>query len=86
MKPQMLFGAIMSVVGTFSSGAIGVALSGSNPTPQNAGQLIVNHIDDYGFGRYLIHAAAISVTLLLLVYMISKVTQKYLRLRRINYG
>ena len=34
----------MSVVGTFSSGAIGVALSGSNPTPQNAGQLIVNHM------------------------------------------
>lgn len=79
MKPQMLFGAIMSVVGTFSSGAIGVALSGSNPTPQNAGQLIVNHIDDYGFGRYLMgYAAAISVTLLLLVYIISKVTQKLL--------
>jgi multiple sugar transport system permease protein len=79
MKPQMLFGAIMSVVGTFSSGAIGVALSGSNPTPQNAGQLIVNHIDDYGFGRYLMgYAAAISVTLLLLVYVISKVTQKLL--------
>ncbi|HHT39275.1 MAG: sugar ABC transporter permease [Acholeplasmatales bacterium] len=79
MKPQMLFGAIMAVVGTFNSGAIGVALSGSNPTPQNAGQLIVNHIDDFGFSRYLMgYASAIGVVLLLMVYAISKVTQKVL--------
>lgn len=79
MKPQMLFGAIMAVVGTFNSGAIGVALSGSNPTPQNAGQLIVNHIDDFGFARYLMgYASAISVTLLLMVYLISKVTTRIL--------
>ena len=78
MKPNALW-AIMAVVGTFSSGAIGVALSGSNPTPQNAGQLIVNHIDDFGFGRYLMgYAAAISVTLLLMVYAISKITTKLL--------
>ncbi len=79
MKPQMLFGAIMAVVGTFNSGAIGVALSGSNPTPQNAGQLIVNHIDDFGFSRYLMgYASAIGVVLLLMVYAISKITQKVL--------
>lgn len=79
MKPQMLFGAIMAVVGTFNSGAIGVALSGSNPTPQNAGQLIVNHIDDFGFARYLMgYASAVSVTLLLMVYLISKVTTRIL--------
>ncbi len=51
MKPQMLFGAVMSVVSTFQAGYIGVLLSGSNPTPQYAGQLIVNHIEDYGFLR-----------------------------------
>jgi multiple sugar transport system permease protein len=49
MKPQMLFGAVMSLVATFNAGSIGVLLSGQNPTPQNAGQLIVTHIDDYGF-------------------------------------
>ncbi len=80
MKPQMLFGAVMAVVGTFNSGSIGVALSGSNPTPQYAGQLIVNHIDDFGFLRYMMgYASAVSVVLLLMVYLISKATQKLLR-------
>lgn len=51
MKPQMIFGAVMAVVGTFQAGAIGVALSGTNPTPNYAGQLIVNHIEDFGFIR-----------------------------------
>lgn len=77
MKPQMLFGAVMAVVGAFQGGAIGVALSGSNPTPQNAGQLMVNHIDDYGFIRYEMgYAAAISVVLLLFIYAFSKVATK----------
>ncbi len=77
MRPQMLFGAVMAVVGAFQGGMIGVALSGSNPTPQNAGQLMVNHIDDYGFLRYEMgYAAAISVLLLLLIYSFSKVATK----------
>ncbi len=79
MKPQMLFGAVMAVVGTFQAGAIGVMLSGANPTPQYAGQLIVNHIEDFGFIRYLMgYASAISVVLLLLVYAISRTTFKLL--------
>lgn len=79
MKPQMLFGAVMAVVGTFQAGGIGVALSGSNPTPQYAGQLIVNHIEDFGFIRYSMgYASAVSVVLLLIVYTLSKVTQKIL--------
>lgn len=79
MKPQMLFGAVMAVVTTFQAGGIGVALSGSNPTPQYAGQLIVNHIEDFGFIRYMMgYAATISVVLLILVYFISKVTWRIL--------
>jgi len=79
MKPQMLFGAVMAVVTTFQAGGIGVALSGSNPTPQYAGQLIVNHIEDFGFIRYMMgYAAAISVILLLMVYFISKITWRIL--------
>ena len=77
MKPQMLFGAVMAVVGTFQAGAIGVALSGANPTPQYAGQLMVNHLEDYGFIRYEMgYAAAISVVLLIVVYAFSKVAWK----------
>lgn len=77
MRPQMLFGAVMAIVGTFSGGGIGVALSGSNPTPEYAGQVIVNHIDDYGFIRFEMgYAAAISVVLLFLIWGASKVSFK----------
>lgn len=73
IKPQMLFGAVMAIVGTFSASGIGVALSGSNPTPQYAGQLIVNHIEYYGFYKYEMgYAAALSVILLIVVYLFSR--------------
>lgn len=74
MKPQMLFGAVMSVVNTFNTSGIGVALSGSNPTPNYAAQLIVNHIEDYGFIRYEMgYAATISVVLLAMIWFSSRV-------------
>ncbi|MFN6992445.1 MAG: carbohydrate ABC transporter permease, partial [Fervidobacterium sp.] len=74
VKPQMLFGAVMSIVNTFTSAGIGVALSGTNPTPQYAGQVIVNHIEDYGFLRYEMgYAAALSVVLLLIIWFFSRI-------------
>lgn len=77
MKPQMLFGAVIAIVSTFQAGAIGVTLSGSNPTPQYAGQLIVNHIEDYGYLRYEMgYAAAVSVVLLLMVLFLSRLATR----------
>lgn len=77
MKPQMLFGAVMSIVSTFAAGAIGVQLTGANPTPSYAGQLMVNHIEDYGFIRFEMgYAAALSVVLLLIIYLFSYVAKK----------
>jgi multiple sugar transport system permease protein len=77
MKPQMLFGAVMAIVSTFQAGAIGVTLSGANPTPQYAGQLIVNHIEDFGFIRYEMgYAAAASVVLLLMVLFFARVANR----------
>lgn len=77
MKPQMLFGAVMAVVGTFQAGAIAVDLTGSNPTPHYAGQLMVNHIEDYGFIRFEMgYAAAISVVLLAIIYIFSVLARK----------
>ncbi|MEG6612625.1 sugar ABC transporter permease [Pseudoclostridium thermosuccinogenes] len=76
-KPQMLFGAVMALVNTFQSSGIGVALSGANPTPNYAGQLIVTHIEDYGFIRYEMgYAAAISVVLLIIIRFSSVGAQK----------
>ncbi len=77
MKPQMLFGAVMAVTNAFQQGAIGVMLTGSNPTPQYAAQLMVNHVEDYGFTRYEMgYAAAVSVALLGLIYAFSFVARK----------
>lgn len=77
MKPQMLFGAVMAVVNTFANGAIDVALTGTNPTPGYSAQLIVNHIEDYGFIRYEMgYAAAVSVVLLLIVWLFSTMAKK----------
>ena len=80
MKNQMLFGAVMAIVGAFSSGAIGVQLSGSNPTPQYAGQLLVNHVEDYGILRKeLGMSAALSVILLIIIYVFSKIFTRLFR-------
>lgn len=76
MKPQMLFAAVMQIVGAFQNGTIATLLAG-NPTPGYAAQLIVNHIEDYGFIRYEMgYAAAVSVVLLLIVQVFSAVSTK----------
>lgn len=76
-RPQMLFGAVMGIVNTFNSSGVGVALSGTNPTPNYAGQLIVTHIEDYGFLRYEMgYAAAVSVVLLVGIWLLSKGVNK----------
>lgn len=73
MKPQMLFAAVMAVVGAFQNGMISSLLTG-NPSPGYAAQLLVNHIEDYGFLRYEMgYAAAVSVVLLVIVQLFSKV-------------
>ncbi|NLG82893.1 MAG: sugar ABC transporter permease [Bacilli bacterium] len=77
MKPQMLFGAVMSLVGTFNAAGIASALTGSTPPPQYAGWLIVDHMNDYGFGKFEMgYASALSVVLLLMVLIFNRVAQK----------
>lgn len=76
MKPQMLFAAVMSIVGAFQNGTISTQLAG-NPTPSYAAQLIVNHVEDYGFIRYEMgYAAATSVALLGIVWIFSSISKK----------
>lgn len=76
MKPQMLFAAVMSIVNAFQAGSIYGLLVG-NPSPGYASQLMVNHIEDYGFLRYEMgYAAALSVVLLLIVQLFSKAANK----------
>lgn len=73
MKPQMLFSAVMTIVGTLKAGAISTQLTGAVITPQYAGHLFINHIDDYAFIRYeLGYGSALCVVLLLISYAVMK--------------
>lgn len=77
MKPQMLFAAVMAIVGAFKTGHIGVELSQSNPTPQYAGNLLVNHVEDYGLIRFeLGYASAVSVVLLIIIFIANRLSWK----------
>lgn len=70
MKPQMLFSAVMAIVGTLKAGAISTQLTGLQITPGYSGHLMTNHIDDYAFLRYEWgYASAISVALLIISYL-----------------
>lgn len=73
MKPQMLFSAVMAIVGTLKAGAISTQLTGLTITPRYAGHLMTNHIDDYAFLRYEWgYASALSVVLLVISYFVMR--------------
>ncbi|QJC51501.1 sugar ABC transporter permease [Paenibacillus albicereus] len=73
MKPQMLFSAVMTIVSTLKAGSISTQLTGMAVTPQYAGHLLINHVDDYAFIRFeLGYASALSVILLLLSYFVMR--------------
>ena len=77
MKPAMLFAAVMAIVNTFSVGQVAVDLTGSNPTPQYAGQTFITHISDHGFTQYEIgYAAALSVALIIITFAVSTIANK----------
>lgn len=83
MKPQLMFGAILSITGSFGFGAIVTALAGF-PSVNYCAWTITHHLDDYGGARYEIgYASAIATILfaimlganLLIQKIISKVGQ-----------
>lgn len=80
MKPAMLFSAVMCIVNAFSVGQVAIDLTGSNPTPQYAGQTFVTHISDRGFGMYEMgYASALSVVMLMIVFLTSCLANKLFR-------
>jgi multiple sugar transport system permease protein len=77
MKPQMLFSAVMAIVGTLRAGAISTQLTGLTITPDYAGHLITNHIEDYAYLRYEWgYASTLSVVLLVMSYAMMKFSYK----------
>lgn len=77
MKSLMLFAAVMAIVGAFKAGAIGQELSGQFPTPEYSGHVLMSHIQDYGDVRFEMgYASAISVFLLVMMFMANKFSRK----------
>jgi multiple sugar transport system permease protein len=77
MKSLLLFAAVMAIVGAFKAGEIGAQLSGQFPTPQYSGHVLMSHIQDYGDVRFEMgYASAISVFLLVLMFMANRFSHK----------
>ncbi len=67
MKPQLMFGAIMSITGSFGFGGIVDALAG-NPSVNYCAHTIMHHLGDYGGARYEIgYSSAIAMLLFLMM-------------------
>ena len=81
MKPQLLFGAVMAITGSFGFGAVVTALAGF-PSVDYAAHTIMTHAFDYGSIRYEMgYASAICMVLfavmLIFNHLVRKVLSKY---------
>lgn len=78
MKPQLLFGAVMSVTNSLAVADVTVALNGF-PSTNYATHTIINHLNDYGIIRLEMgYACAIAVLLFFLMLFLNKAVQKLL--------
>ncbi|MGM9681167.1 MAG: carbohydrate ABC transporter permease, partial [Eubacteriales bacterium] len=66
MKPQLMFGAILAITGSFGFGGIVDALAG-NPSVDYCAWTITHHLGDYGGARYEIGYASAIATILFLI-------------------
>lgn len=78
MKPQMLFGAVMSINSAFACGAVSTAMCGM-PSTDYAVHTVVNHLTDYGNTRFEMgYASAIATVLFIAMILCKKLIQKFL--------
>jgi len=78
MKPQLMFGAVMSITQSFGFGAVVTALCGF-PSVNYAAHTIMHCLDDYGGQRYEIgYASAIAVILFIIMITCNQLIKKML--------
>lgn len=78
MKPQMMFGAVMSITASFGIGDVVTNLVGF-PSVDYTSHTIINHLQDYGTIRYEMgYACAIATFLFLMMLLCNKAIQKLL--------
>jgi len=76
MKPQLLFGAINSIVGSIGVFDIAVSVAGI-PSPNYAAHTIVAHLYDYAFIRFQMgYASGIAVILFVITFLLGRICLK----------
>jgi len=68
MKPQLMFGAVMSITGAFNFGSIVTTLCGNPPTDY-VGYTVTHHIEEYGNVRWEVGYSS-ALTFLMFLIMI----------------
>ncbi len=78
MKPQLLFAAVMQIVGSFTAGTVAQNLVGFPSTDYKA-HTIMTHAYDYGWVRFEMgYASAICMILFVAMFICNKVISKVL--------
>ena len=79
MKPQLLFGAINSIVGSFAVFDVAVQFAGM-PSPNYAAHTIVAHLFDSAFFRFQMgYASAIAVILFAITFILGQICMRVFR-------
>jgi len=79
MVPQLVFGAVMQIVASFTVAEVPMRLAGF-PSTEYAAQTVVTHIMDYSTLRFeLGYASAVAVFLFAFMYLSNKVVTRLLR-------
>ncbi|MCL2363682.1 MAG: sugar ABC transporter permease [Defluviitaleaceae bacterium] len=78
MKPQLMFGAVIQITGSFAVAGISIHLAGF-PSTNDAGATVVTHLMDFGTFRFEMgYASAIATVLFLMMVGTNKLVQKML--------
>ena len=77
MKPQLMFGAVMSITASFGIGAVVTGLAGF-PSTDYAAHTLLNHLEDYGGQRFEMGYASAIATILFLIMLLTNFTVKKL--------
>ena len=79
MRPQLMFGAVMSITSAFEIGELTQNLCGL-PSTDYGVHTMVNHMQDYGYTRFEMgYACAIGTLLFLMMIVCNNLFQRFLR-------
>ena len=77
MRPQLMFGAVMSITASFGIGSVVTGLAGF-PSTDYAVHTLLNHLEDYGGQRFEMGYASAIATVLFGIMLITNFTVKKL--------